>query len=110
MGSFHLEIMAAKYVPAIISALRSNSTEVNFSNIISIFFEIAKDDLIAPVKIPNSHSPHLTHSPADALSHSNAFQAITRHCSLIDRQTSPNEKIKMWRTLFGDPFPTEQSI
>jgi hypothetical protein len=110
MSSFHLEILALENIPIIVNYRLQNNLSVAYPELIKDFFRLSKNDLLKTIKIPNSHSPVLSHSPSDALEHTIKFQEISNHCGLIDGQVSDTEKTKLWKALFGDPFPTEQSL
>lgn len=110
MSSFHLEILASIWIPAIVNYRQSNNLPITYDGLVKDFFKIAEDNLLNTVKIPNSHSAGLTHNPTDALIFTDKFKEIVNHCNVIDQQTSDIEKIKLWRILFGDYFPTEQVI
>jgi hypothetical protein len=58
MGSFHLELVAADWIPAIIAFRKKNSQDISYPLLITDFFRYAKDSLAKPMKAPNSHSPY----------------------------------------------------
>lgn len=110
MSSFHLEVLALLNIPVIVDYRLRNNLPVTYDILVKEFFRFASNDLLKTIKIPNSHSASLTHNPMDALGHTNKFKEIVGHCDVIDQQINDIEKIKLWRALFGDYFPTEQGI
>lgn len=106
MDSFHLELVVANWVPAIVNAYKSKSLSLSYPILITDFFRYAKDSLATQVKAPGSHTPHCS---LDLVTHgtvSQKFEAIKNFCNSIQTK-SETEQMKDWRVLFGDAFPTQ---
>jgi hypothetical protein len=102
LNSFHLEILAAQSIPGIVYYNNSRNTPNNYNNLIKDFFLIAKNQLHLPVKMGDSNSPLINLRPVDLEKIKNAFNTIHNYCETIENYTSEEERVKGWKTLFGN--------
>lgn len=106
LGTFHLETIAADLIPAIIQYNNTNGIVTTYPGLIKDFFTYSHNHLNQPMKIPGSHTPHVSveefHKPAVA----QKFKDIQEHCESIVATQSETAQKAAWRILFGEPFPS----
>ncbi|MFA6536585.1 MAG: hypothetical protein WC250_00680 [Candidatus Paceibacterota bacterium] len=106
MDSFHLELVVAEWIPAIVAWRKKNSMAISYPALITDFFKYSKDSLAKQMQVPGSHTPHVA---LDTITHgavSKKFDDIKVFCEAIEAK-SDTEKMKSWRILFGEAFPTQ---
>ena len=107
LDSFHLEIIAAHIIPAVVVWYKQNNVSISFPTLITDFFNHAGSYLENPIKIPNSHSPHCSLDTATKIAVSKTLEQIKDHCNSIEKLGNDTTKLKAWRSLFGDAFPSQ---
>ncbi|HHT9139018.1 MAG TPA: SMODS domain-containing nucleotidyltransferase [Candidatus Wunengus sp. YC60] len=106
MVSFHLEILATRIVPKEFADYKKRGLQASYPSLVSAFFHKAPAYLGSPIGLYGSHTPPLS---LEALAQSKVgrmFTALAGYCDHIPSQASEAEKIKMWRVVFGEPFPS----
>lgn len=106
LDSFHLEIIAGNIIPTLYLQRKQNNLEISYPVLVTDFFNHADKFLENPIKITGSHSPHYSIDPATKVTLSGMLAQVKDHCNAIGSMANSAEKLKGWRTLFGDAFPT----
>lgn len=107
LESFHLEIIAAHTIPALVSLRKKDSRPVSLPALITDFFNYAGSFLENPIKIPDSHSSHCLLDAATKVVVSKKFEQLKNYCIAVEKLGSDTAKLDAWRTLFGDAFPSQ---
>lgn len=105
MDSFHLELVAADIVPAMVALRKSKSLPLSYPLLVTDFFQFAKDYLGNQIKVPGSHTPHYSMDAVTCGAVSAKFDEIENFC-INALNKSETEQMKDWRELFGEAFPT----
>ena len=103
LNSFALEILAARWIPAIVEYQRARDLPVTYPSIIELFFSNASKSFAEPLLAPGSLSSpiHLTN---EILQLQSIFTAISAHIQKTIEQNY-SQQPSGWRVLFGDTFP-----
>jgi hypothetical protein len=102
---FHLEILAARAVPESVAFLKSQDLSISYPQLLLYFFVLAKDRLTELAVFPGSNSPPIMLEQAAAIQIRNMFIRLQDICSNIISTDNEAERVRSWKTLFGDPFP-----
>lgn len=105
MGSFHLEILAARVLPPRIAQMKAHGETVTYPALITAFFEDALPMLGEAVRMPGSNGPRICMSPLDISEVGNAFGVILRFCRTIEAEATETAQVEKWRELFGVLIP-----
>lgn len=103
--SFHLEILVTRIIPEVFADYKKRGIQASYPSLISTFFHKAQAYLDSPIGLYGSHTPPLSLDAAAQAKVGRMLIALAGYCDRISSQTSEAEKIKMWRVVFGDPFP-----
>lgn len=104
---FHLEIVAAALIPAIIAVRKQQGAEISYPVLVTEFFNYAGGYLANPAKIPGSHSPHISMDEATKTTVLNNIEAVKNYCVAIGNLPNDSQKMDAWRILFGEAFPAQ---
>lgn len=106
LKSWALEILAAQIVPVAISLRAYEKLEpYSDSELLQLFFDIAKGILDAPLSLVGSNSPPVTLTRFETLPLRATFSQISSEIAALERLTSQRAKAEGWRRIFGDCFP-----
>lgn len=106
LRSYHLEILTLNSMPDVMNFYAQKKWQITWQSLIYGFFLLAEEKLPLTVKIPGSLS-----EPADyylQINERNNIISLLRKCAdWIEHSFSKaeSEAIKMWREIFGEPFP-----
>ncbi|MBT5807818.1 hypothetical protein HOI18_00915 [Candidatus Uhrbacteria bacterium] len=106
MDSFHLEILAATWMPAIISENKKRGIPITYPSLLQDFFGFTKNSLTSPVSFASSNTPEQSLGTASASKSSQTFTEIHRLIASANSRTSQTAQIEFWLELFGKPFPS----
>lgn len=107
LESFHLEIIAANIIPSVVAWRKQNGVQISYPVLITDFFNHATSYLENPIKFFDSHSPHCFLDVTTKTIILKTLKQIKNHCDEIESLGSDTAKLKAWRTLFGDAFPSQ---
>lgn len=106
LQSFPLEIIAAQIIPLVVRSRKIQGQLIAYPDLLSIFFETAKNTLSTSLSIPGSNSPPVLIDNAGVQDIKASFDLVGAYISSINLMTSEGAKVDAWHVLFGDTFPT----
>ncbi len=104
--SFHLEILAALIIPAVVEACKEHQFQATEPYLISFFFQHAQNKLNIPVRLPGSLSEpvgnYLSSDQRNKIKRVMKFHSLAAKHAL---NNSPPHSLKAWHNIFRSPFP-----
>jgi hypothetical protein len=104
--SFFFEMLVTKIIGEItVPAYKNAGAALSYPTLIHSFFTHGGGWLDFSLCFPGSLTKSVTIDPGVAQRGKETFETINKYLALIENTSSDTEKQRLWRGLFGDPFP-----
>jgi hypothetical protein len=106
MMSFHLEILAALIIKEAVIYRKQNNLPISYPMLLSDFFTVVQSVISTSISLPNSLSPRVQLELLHQMNVSTTIKNIKFFIDKIGAEDTETGKVKKWKELFGDVFPS----